>query len=99
MTYMIHSKIQVISIIQIFILVGLNQMASASGNDLSELRERIFAYEDPKITIQDLAFYLVTHNYDARPTDDYVEVKLNCTLYKLIPNGNKPGLCDIFPMN
>lgn len=96
---MINSKILVISIIQISILAGLLQMASASGNDILELRESLFAYEDPKIVVQDLAFYLVTHNYDAMPMDDYVEVKLNGTLYKLIPNGNKPGLCDIFPIS
>ncbi len=70
-------------------------MASASGNDISELRKRIVSFEDPKITCQDLAFYLLTHNYDANPMDGYVELRLNGSMYKLIPNGHMPGLCDI----
>jgi hypothetical protein len=44
---------------------------------------------------QDLAFFLATHNYNAVPRDGYVELNLNGTIYKLIPNSKKPGLCDI----
>jgi hypothetical protein len=43
---------------------------------------------------QDLAFFLATHNYNAMPRDGY-ELNLNCIIYKLIPNSEKPGLCDI----
>jgi hypothetical protein len=96
---MINSNIRLGRIIQIFILIGLLQTVSSSGNDLSELRANIFAFEDPKITVQDLAFYLITHNYDATPMDGYAELKLNDTIYKLVPNGNNPGLCDILPAN
>ncbi len=85
------------SIIQVSIFVGLLQIASASGNDLSELKTRISSFEDPKITVQDLAFYLVTHNYDAAPGDGCVELRMNDMKYRLIPNGNKPGLCEISP--
>jgi hypothetical protein len=91
----INPKIRARGIILIFILIGLLQTASASGNDITELKERIFSFDDPKITVQDLAFFLLTHNFDAKPMDGYVEVKLDRTIYKLIPNGNKPGLCDI----
>ena len=98
MACVINSKIWVRSIIQIFVLIGLLHIAQASGNDISELRERISSYEDSKITVQDLAFYLVTHNYDAVPRDGYVELKLGGEDYSLVPNGNAPGLCDISPL-
>jgi hypothetical protein len=91
----INPKIRARGIILIFILIGLLQTASASGNDITELKKRIFSFDDPRIAVQDLAFFLLTHNFDAKPMDDYVEVKLDRTIYKLIPNGNKPGLCDI----
>jgi hypothetical protein len=91
----INPKIRARGIILIFILIGLLQTASASGNDITELKERIFSFDDPKITVRDLAFFLLTHNFDAKPMDGYVGVKLDRTIYKLIPNGNKPGLCDI----
>lgn len=99
MVSMINPKIRVRGIILIFILIGLLQTAYASGNDISELREYISAFDDPKMTVQDLAFYLLTHNFDATPVGDYVELRLGGTIYKLIPNGNKPGLCDISPAN
>jgi hypothetical protein len=99
MAHMIKSKVWVRFIIQIFILIELLHIAQASGNDISELRERIFSYEDTKITVQDLAFYLVTHNYDAVPRDGYVELQFGGENYRLVPNRNAPGLCDIFSLN
>ena len=95
MARVINSKIWVIFIIPIFLLIGLLHTALASGNDISELRERILSFEDSKITVQDLAFYLVTHNYDALPRDGYVELQLDGESYRLVPNGNAPGVCDI----
>ena len=95
MARVINSKIRVRFIIPIFILIGLLHAALASGNDISELRERLFSFEDSKITVQDLAFYLVTHNYDALPRDGYVELQLDGQSYRLVPNGNAPGVCDI----
>jgi hypothetical protein len=95
MGHMIYSKIRVIGTIWIIINIGLLHTASASGNDISELRGLVFSFEDPKMTVQDLAFYLVTHNYDASPSDGYVELQLDKESYRLVPNGNAPGLCDI----
>ncbi|MGD0952042.1 MAG: hypothetical protein ABR985_06555 [Methanotrichaceae archaeon] len=43
----------------------------------------------------DLAFLLVTHDFDAIPKKDFVEVRLNKTVYKLVPNGPYPGLANI----
>ena len=42
-----------------------------------------------------LAFFLATHGYDAVPKGKHVEVTLSGAVYRLIPNGEKPGLCDI----
>jgi hypothetical protein len=38
---------------------------------------------------------LITTN--AIPSEGYVELNLNGRIFKLIPNGDKPGLCDIMP--
>jgi hypothetical protein len=99
MARVINSKIWVRFIIPIFILIGLLHTALASGNDISELRASVLSFEDSKITVQDLAFYLVTHNYDAVPRDGYVELLLDGESYRLVPNGKAPGVCDISPLN
>lgn len=62
------------------ITVGLNT-ASASGEDI-------------RMNSQDLAFFLATHNYSAVPEDGYVNVDLDGKICRLVPNGDKPGLCD-----
>jgi len=98
MARVINSKIWVRFIIQIFILIGLLHTALASGNDISVLRASVLSFEDSKMTVQDLAFYLVTHNYDAVPKDGYVELQLDGGSYRLVPNGNAPGVCDISPI-
>jgi len=99
MARIINAKVWARFFIPIFVLIGLLHTAPASGNDISELRERIFSFEDSKITVQDLAFYLVTHNYDAVPRDGYVELQLDGEIYRLVPNGNAPGVCDVSPLN
>lgn len=97
MAHMIHPNISIIFFILILFSIGLLHISSASGNDIDELNVQISSFDDPKITIRDLAFFLVTHNFDAKPTSDDVELDLEGTIYKLVPNGNKPGLCDISP--
>lgn len=92
-TIMGREKYQIAIITICAIIIALT--ASASGNDISELRKSVFSFEDPKITVQDLAFFLATHNYDATPRDGYVELQLNGECYRLVPNGDAPGLCDI----
>jgi hypothetical protein len=78
------------------ITVGLN-IASASGEDISDLKILISANEDIRMNSQDLATFLATHNYRAVPKDMamHINVDLAGKIYKLVPNGNKPGLCDI----
>lgn len=68
---------------------------SASEDSLSGLRSLTSGFDDPLINSEDLAFYLVTHNFDAMPKGGYVEVDLAGNVYKLIPNGSAPGLCSI----
>ena len=77
------------------ILVAVMNTASAMGEDISDLKKLISGNEDTRMDTQDLAFFLATHNYNAAPRDGYVELNLNGTIYKLIPNSGKPGLCDI----
>ena len=76
------------------LLVGCLSTASATGEDRSGLHNLVSANEDARMDCQDLAFFLVTHNYDAKPKDGYVEVKLQGKICKLIPNGDRPGLCE-----
>ena len=77
------------------ILMAVMNTASAMGEDISDLKKLISGNEDTCMDSQDLAFFLATHNYNAAPRDGYVELNLNGTIYKLIPNSEKPGLCDI----
>jgi predicted small secreted protein len=76
------------------ITAGLNT-ASASGEDISDLKKLISVNEDVRMNSQDLAFLLATHNYNVVPKDGYVEIDINGKICKLVPNGDKPGLCDI----
>lgn len=68
---------------------------SSAASDGSELAKLISANEDPRMNAEDLAFFLVTHDFDAVPKKDYVEVRLNGVIYKVVPNGAKPGLAEI----
>jgi predicted small secreted protein len=77
------------------ILMAFMNTASAIGEDISDLKNLISSNEDTRMNSQDLAFFLATHNYNAVPREDYVELNLNGIIYKLIPNSEKPGLCDI----
>ena len=69
--------------------------AAGTPEDKSSLMELISNNEDVHMTVDDLAFFLVTHNFDATPKGSYVLVKLDGTAYKLVPNGDKPGLAEM----
>jgi hypothetical protein len=68
---------------------------SSAATDKSELMKLINENEDPLINVNDLAFLLVTHNFDAVPKKGFVEVRLDKTVYKLVPNGPYPGLANV----
>ncbi len=76
------------------LLVFLNAVPVAA-EDLSDLKRITSSMEDARITANDLAFFLAFHNFDAVPRGSYVEVRLDGKTLKLIPNGERPGLCDI----
>lgn len=85
-------------LIRIFIclmIMGSSFISQAQADDLTQLQGLVTSFEDPKMSADDLAFYLITHNYNARPMDGYVQVQLNGAQYRLVPNGDGPGLCDI----
>ena len=69
--------------------------ASAESDDLYSLKNLVTSFEDRLISSTDLAFFLATHNYDAVPRGDHVDLLLNGKVYKLVPNGDAPGLCNI----
>jgi hypothetical protein len=95
---MIHPRMWMTLLIMMSFFLGVIHTTSASGTDINELKELISSFDDPKITVQDLAFFLLTHNFDAKPMGDHVELNLDGAIYRLVPNGNKPGLCDISPV-
>jgi len=84
-------------LVVIFVLLAFLSIAPISTGlaDKSELTKLILGDEDPLINVNDLAFLLVTHDFDGMPKGDYVEVRLNNTIYKLVPNGAYPGLANV----
>jgi hypothetical protein len=68
---------------------------SSAVADKSGLIELITNNEDSSINVNDMAFLLVTHDFDAVPKKDFVEVRLDKTVYKLVPNGPYPGLANM----
>jgi hypothetical protein len=73
---MAWKEIRALSLLSIIILLALPTV-SASGNSLSDLKSSISGFDDPRMDIEDLAFYLASHGFDATPKAGYVEVDLN----------------------
>lgn len=69
-------------------------LSSAAADD-SALVKLISQIEDPRMSVRDLAFFLVTHDFDAAPKKDHVEVRINDTVYNLVPNGPYSGLANV----
>ena len=91
----LRSMRYLLAIMAACILMAFMNTASAIGEDISDLKKLISGNEDTRMDSQDLAFFLTTHNYDVVPRDGYVELNLNGIICKHIPNGEKPGLCEI----
>jgi len=82
--------------ISALVCVAFAPPSLASGVDeRAELSKLILQNEDTRITADDLAFFLATHNYDATPMDSYVQVKIDDIIYMVVPNGAHPGLGDL----
>ena len=72
----------------------------ASGvADSNQLTTLISQSDDARMTPNDLAFFLATHNYDAMPKDGYVQVKIDGAIYKVVPSGANPVLADLSTIN
>lgn len=87
-------EISAICLISIVLMLALPTV-SASKASLSDLKFTISSFDDPRMDAEDLAFYLVTHDFDAKSKGGYVEVGLEGRICKLTPNGSAPGLCFI----
>lgn len=80
----------------LFFLISQSFIAlSSAAADNSALTNFISQNEDPRMGVKDLAFFLVTHDFDAFPKKDHVEVQIDGTVYKLVPNGQYPGLANV----
>ena len=77
-----------------FIIASMS-CPTAATDDYPNFVKMITDGEDVRISAQDLAFLLVTHGFDATPKDSYAIAKLDKKIYKVTPNGVKPGLADI----
>jgi len=82
-----------LALIASLIIMSLNS-ASASSDDILNLKKLISSSNDQKMNAQDLAFFLATHNYDATPKNGYVEIKLDGHIYKVTPHGDKPKILE-----
>jgi hypothetical protein len=91
---MVWKEISAICLISVVIMLALPTVG-ATKDSISELKSTISSFDDPRMNAEDLAFYLVTHEFDAKPKDGYVEVGLEGKICKLTPNGSAPGLCTL----
>ncbi len=86
----------VASLIVALTCVAFTPGGIASGAaQCTQLSELISQNEDAYMTVEDLAFFLAMHNYDATPKEGFVQVKMDGTFYKLVPNGAAPGLAEL----
>ena len=81
----------------IFILLSSQSFTALSfaAADNSALMKLISQNEDPRMGVKDLAFFLATHDFDAVPKKDHVEVNIDGSVYKLVPNGQLSGLANV----
>ena len=82
-------------IMSVCLLLVFLSAVSIAADELSDLKRITSSMEDHRIDANDLAFFLASHNLDAVPRGEYVEVRIDGRTLKLVPNGDKPGLCDI----
>ena len=92
---MSYTRTEVKILLLIFCLALILGMSNcAEENDLWLL---ISSYEDIGMTVQDLAFFLATHGYDATPERSYVTVRFSDgSVAYLTPNGGEPRLANLW---
>ena len=84
----------ILAIILILLTMLSFTALSSAAADHSALMKLISQNEDPRTDVKDLAFFLVTYDFDAVPKKDHVEVRIDDIAYKLVPNGQYPGLAN-----
>ena len=55
-------------------------------------------FHDTHMTVEDFAFFLAAHNYEATPKEDYVQVIVDGSIYRAVPN-EATGLAALAIMN
>ncbi|MDM7934162.1 MAG: hypothetical protein QUS08_02075 [Methanothrix sp.] len=82
------------ALVMVVLILSSMCCRATEENDLWLL---LSSYEDISITAQDLAFFLATHGYDARPEEAYVMVTFSDgkSVY-ITPNGAAPRLGDLW---
>jgi hypothetical protein len=86
-----------IAAITCVIFVSANPAFGAVAEN-QNLKEAISQYQDTHMTVEDLAFFLATHNYNATPKDGYVQITIDGTVYRAVPN-SETGLAELSLMN
>jgi hypothetical protein len=88
-----------------YLIAALNCIVFVSANpafgavaENQNLKEVISQYHDTHMTVEDLAFFLATHNYNATPKEGSVQVTIDGTIYKAVPN-SATRLADLTIMN
>ena len=89
------ANLHILAIIFIILTSQSFTALSSASADNSALIKLISQNEDSRMGVKDLAFFLVTHDFDAVPKKDHVEVHIDDTVYKLVPNGQYPGLANV----
>jgi hypothetical protein len=89
-----HLYLYLVIIFVLLTSLSIAPISFAEANN-STLMKLISENEDPLINANDLAFFLIIHDFNGVPKKDYVEVQLNNTVYKLVPNGPYPGLANV----
>ena len=86
-----------IAVITCIVFVSANPAFGAVAEN-QNLKEAISQCQDTHMTVEDLAFFLATHNYNATPKDGYVQVMVDGTVYRAVPNSTT-GLAEISIIN
>jgi len=82
------------------LILGMTVLQTSGGSastGYQDLLSLCNANEDVRMNVEDLAFLLVTHDFDAMPRGDYVEVRIDVSIYRVKPNAARAGLADIEP--
>jgi hypothetical protein len=87
--------------IETYLIAALTCIVFVSANpafgtipENSDLTKLITQYHDTHMTVNDLAFFMATHNYDAIPGNGYVQITINGATCKATPN-NETGYAEL----